>query len=112
MNEGEWKELIYGTTKDPTPAVQERIKTEQDARRCLKAIVAYLVRDDSPLAAEDLVESVRILVQQGPKSEMQRTPRAGSLKRENAALRLRNDELCSQAIKWRQKHDALLQEDR
>jgi hypothetical protein len=45
------------------PYVQPRprIKTRQQALRCLDAIKDYLRRHESPLAAEDLEDSVAIL---------------------------------------------------
>ena len=45
-----------------------RIKTRQDALRCLDSIKEYLRRQESPLAAEDLEDSMALLFQGIPET--------------------------------------------
>lgn len=47
-------------TRPRTPD-RPRIKTKRDARRCIAALADYFYRHDSPLAAEDLIDAVKVL---------------------------------------------------
>ena len=47
--------------------VSDRIKDVKTARRCIRAIVAFLERHESPLAGVDLKEAVRVIEREATK---------------------------------------------